>query len=149
MLTAVFNAVIQFHQDVGADSILSACIFEFIPSSKLMSVSNDDSAFNTHGDFYNIVLSPNWGNRVDVDEYAANWVRKLVSELAELEKQDETISKDQQVVAVKAYFGGSQGDEKTVQVFGEEKMPKLRALKRKYDPEFVFHRWFPIVPAEA
>jgi hypothetical protein len=104
MLTAVFNAVIQFHQDVGADSILSACIFEFIPSSKLMSVSNDDSAFNTRGDFYNIVLSPNWGNRVDVDEYAANWVRKLVSELAELEKQDETISKDQQVVGVKAYF---------------------------------------------
>jgi hypothetical protein len=149
MLSAVFNAVTRFHQDVGADSTLSACVFEFIPISEVISVSNEDSAFNTRGEFHNIVLSPNWGNRVDLDEYAANWVRNLVSELAELEKQDETISKDQEVVGVKAYFGGSLGDEKTEQVFGAEKMPKLRELKRKYDPEFVFHRWFPIVPAEA
>jgi hypothetical protein len=40
------------------------------------------------------------------------------------------------------------GDEKTALVFGE-KLPKLRALKRKYDPELVFKKWFPIVPADA
>lgn len=38
------------------------------------------------------------------------------------------------------------GTKKVADMFGEN-LPKLRELKQKYDPNFVFNRWYPIAPA--
>lgn len=38
------------------------------------------------------------------------------------------------------------GNEKVADMFGEN-LPKLRELKKKYDPKFVFNKWYPIAPA--
>jgi hypothetical protein len=40
----------------------------------------------------------------------------------------------------------STGSEKITDMFGEN-LPKLRELKKKYDPKFVFNKWYPIAPA--
>jgi FAD/FMN-containing dehydrogenase len=40
----------------------------------------------------------------------------------------------------------STGEEKITDMFGEN-LPKLRELKKKYDPKFVFNKWYPIAPA--
>lgn len=40
------------------------------------------------------------------------------------------------------------GTEKLEDIFGEN-LPKLRELKRRYDPGFIFNKWYPIPPAEA
>jgi hypothetical protein len=40
----------------------------------------------------------------------------------------------------------SSGEEKISDMFGEN-LPKLRELKKKYDPNFVFNKWYPIAPA--
>jgi hypothetical protein len=37
------------------------------------------------------------------------------------------------------------GDEKTQSIFGEN-LPRLKELKKKYDPGFIFDKWFPIKP---
>ena len=42
----------------------------------------------------------------------------------------------------------SSGMEKSAALF-EENYGRLRELKRKFDPGFVFEKWFPIPPAEA
>jgi hypothetical protein len=49
-----------------------------------------------------------------------------------------------------AFFNANiaSGTEKVSDMFGEN-LPKLRELKRKYDPNFVFNKWYPIPPAEA
>jgi hypothetical protein len=49
-------------------------------------------------------------------------------------------------VLVNANF--SSGSEKINAVFGEN-LQRLRDLKRTYDPELVFNKWYPIPPAEA
>ncbi|GES63905.1 hypothetical protein ATETN484_0009059200 [Aspergillus terreus] len=38
------------------------------------------------------------------------------------------------------------GEEKAKSVFGPN-LPRLQVLKRKYDPDFIWNKWFPIVPA--
>lgn len=42
----------------------------------------------------------------------------------------------------------SSGSEKLNAVFGEN-LPRLRELKRKYDPDLIFNKWYPITPAES
>ena len=37
------------------------------------------------------------------------------------------------------------GEEKIADMFGEN-LPKLRLLKKKYDPKCVFKKWYPITP---
>ncbi len=39
----------------------------------------------------------------------------------------------------------SSGDEKLQNIFGEN-LPRLREPKKKYDPGFLFHKWYPIKP---
>ena len=49
-----------------------------------------------------------------------------------------------------AFFNAniSEGTEKVAEMFGEN-FARLRALKKKYDPNFVFNKWYPIPPAES
>jgi hypothetical protein len=56
-----------------------------------------------------------------------------------LERRDGTAEKGT-FVGVKGYFGNSVGDEKTALVFGSDKMPRLRELKRKHDPSLYLTR---------
>ena len=35
---------------------------------------------------------------------------------------------------------------RTEKLYGDH-YPKLQAIKKKYDPEMVFHKWFTITPA--
>jgi hypothetical protein len=49
-------------------------------------------------------------------------------------------------VLVNANF--SSGYEMLNAVFGEN-LPRLRELKRKYDPDLIFNKWYPIPPAET
>lgn len=50
---------------------------------------------------------------------------------------------DDNVYVLNANIGT--GDEKVQNMFGEN-LPRLRVLKKKYDPGFVFDKWFPIKP---
>ena len=38
------------------------------------------------------------------------------------------------------------GSDRAAVLFGDN-YPRLRELKRKYDPDVLFRSWFPIVPA--
>lgn len=40
----------------------------------------------------------------------------------------------------------STNSDRSATLFGAN-YPKLQALKKKYDPDVVFNKWFPIIPA--
>ena len=147
ILRAVFEHFVEFTTHVGPDSAQSVCLFEYFPNQKYLSVPETDAAYANRGDWYNITILPTWGTRTEFDEYGKAWSNKLLDELAALEKADESVPEGKEVVGKKGYFNGSMGDERVSTVFGQN-YPRLRELKKKYDPEFVFRKWFAIVPAE-
>jgi len=148
ILRAMFDSFVEFATHVGLDAAQSVCLFECTHRQKINSVPNAATAFNNRGEWFNITLLPTWGNQVEFDSYGKDWVYKLLDKIATLEKLDPEVPDGNEVVAKKGYFNGSMGDETVSLVFGEN-YPRLRELKRKYDPESVFRKWFPIVPGEG
>lgn len=148
IVQTMFDAFVEFTTHVGTHSAQSVCFFEFIPHGKINSLSNDSSAYNNRGDWFDATLIPTWGNRTEFDLYAKEWVDKLMDKLIALERADDSIPPEKRVVGKKAYFNGSMGDEDAEIVFGDN-YPRLRELKRKYDPELVFRKRYPIIPAIA
>ena len=90
-----------------------------------------------------MTILPTWGNQTEFDGYSQDWAHSVLDKLVALE--NETLG--DAVAGTKGYFNGSFGDEKSSLVFGE-KYNRLRQIKRKFDPDFVFKKWFPIVPSE-
>jgi len=147
VLQTLFNNYCEFVQKVGPDSRLSAVLYEYVPKQKIMSVPKGAMPFNTRGNWSNITILPCWGNRTDLDSYAKEWVHSLIDQLVVVEKQDEMLKPGEEFILEKGYYNASLGDEKLSAVYGDN-YGRLRGLKRKYDPECVFKKWYPIAPAE-
>jgi FAD/FMN-containing dehydrogenase len=130
---------------IGPDAARSVCVFECFGDHSHLNIPRDSTAFANRGDWFNITVNPNWGQRVEFDEYGRNWARSLVDEWAEMEMKDDSV-KDK-VVGIKGYSNASLGDDKSVMVF-HENYPRLQALKKRYDPEMVFNKWYPIKPSD-
>jgi hypothetical protein len=148
ILRAIFDAYVEFTNHVGPDSAHSLILCEYFPRQKVNSVPTDATAYSCRGNWLNVTFGPSWGNQVEFDSYAKEWTYKIYNKCIVLEKLDESVPEGEKVVGKKAYFNASMGDEKVAVVFGDN-YPRLRELKRKYDPNCVFRKWFPIVPAET
>ena len=148
ILQAMFDAFIEFTNHVGPDSAQLVILCDYLPRQKVNSVPGDVTAYNNRGNWLNITLLPTWGTPIEFDSYAKEWIHKLLNNFVDLEKLDDRVLEGEEVVHKKGYFNASMGDEKVSIVFGEN-YPRLRELKRKYDPNCVFRKWFSIVPAEV
>lgn len=74
-----------------------------------------------------------------------NGFHSTVDALAEVEEKDTSLK--EVVVGERAYYNGSTGEEKVTGVLGVN-YPRLSKIKKIYDLEFVFRKWFSIVPAD-
>jgi hypothetical protein len=149
ILHALFESYVEFTEHVGPDAIESVCIFEHFSRVAANKVPEDATAIFNGGEWFGVTLNPNWSHRVEFDDYARNWVHSVVEKLAALEKNEIAPNSGEEVVGKRAYFnGGYMGNEKSSTVFGAN-YARLRVVKRKYDPDFAFRKWFAIEPAEA
>jgi FAD/FMN-containing dehydrogenase len=144
VLQTLLAKLTELTTHVGPESFHTVCIYEHFAMAKILSKDEYATAFNNRGNWTGISLLPAWQSP-DHDAFARDWVRGTVDALAEVERADESVTET--VVGKRAYYNGSTGDEKVTQVFGEN-YPRLRKIKRKYDPELLFRKWFPIVPAD-
>jgi hypothetical protein len=147
ILRTVFDGFCEYTESVGPDSQRSVILCEYFPQGKMNSVPQGATPFNNRGNWLNMHIVPDWGHRTDLDAYSKQWVHSLVEKLVAAEKQDELLEEGEEVMLKQGYWNGSWGEEKSSLVFGRN-YEKLRLLKRKYDPNMVFKKWYPITPAE-
>ncbi|KAF4610041.1 hypothetical protein D9613_010480 [Agrocybe pediades] len=133
---AKFAELVQIHHLGGG------VIYEYISLKKVNSVPADATAF-PRGLEANLMINISWDNSIQNLTHDA---RKYAGELTDILRGDEVDS---------LVPGYSNYDDSATAAIGEEKAkaafrtnyPKLQGIKKKYDPENVFNKWFPITPA--
>ena len=75
----------------------------------------------------------------------SKYVREKVKEKKDSEVRTQSSAEN---ATSSAYANVSNGEEKLQSIFGEN-LPRLRELKRKFDPECVWDKWYTVLPAET
>ena len=61
------------------------------------------------------------------------------------EKMRSTIADTAGTNGLEVYSGFSNGDEPLKSIFSKEKLPRLAALKKQYDPDGLFNAYYPLL----
>ncbi|KAL5487870.1 hypothetical protein ACEPAI_5978 [Sanghuangporus weigelae] len=130
--------------EVSSKDVSVVLGIELYPLRKVNSIPKDATAFNLRGAESNIFSLAAW----DDDSHEAALRGK---EAAHAVTQSISISEEKPEVSNLTAYGNYLGDEKlsserSLKVFGEN-YPRLQQLKKKYDPDMLFSKWFKIVPA--
>jgi len=119
-------------------------IFEMFPRGKMDSVPKDACAFNTRGPASNIVALIDWEEASDERMAKA---KGHVEALTQIIASREEHPKDALDKVYANYIGEDAfRDGAARKVFGDN-YPRLQEMKKKYDPDMAFSKWFPITPA--
>ena len=113
------------------------------PMQKSGPQNADFCAFN-RVPWYNYQIIADWGENPSLDSDLETWADTLLEKVIEIE----VAGKSGDTLAGKwGYYNGGSGKTDASVVF-EGKYEWLMELKRKFDPENVFNKWYPIEPAE-
>lgn len=132
------NAFIDKYGAAALDQ--SKLVFEIRSYKKVLSVPNSATASNARRPGMDTMLEAQFDSSVELATMRAEIVGMMEKVRTELARKN-----PEQGLPVNPNL--AIGGEKAAQVFGEN-LPRLRELKKKYDPGFVFNKWYPIPPAE-
>nr|AGK29855.1 FAD-binding protein [Volvariella volvacea] len=127
-----------------------AVLYEYVPLHKVMSVPSGDSAFRREGTS-NVLAVMLWDGD---DPKRTQVARSTAYEIADILLGGQGGLTAAQKLGYGNYadfdFGAEIGQ--PIQADGArlafgDKYPRLQEIKRKYDPDNIFNKWFPITPA--
>jgi FAD/FMN-containing dehydrogenase len=136
----------EFLEHVGPDGASTMIFLNDFPFKRVNLLPVDVTAYN-RDQCYNLQILPEWADRVEFDDYAEKWAGDLLNDFIVAEENDPAVPVDKRIVGRSAYWNESDGTTDAAIVFGTN-YPRLREIKKKYDPDNVFHKWYPIKPAE-
>ncbi|KAJ3500169.1 hypothetical protein NLJ89_g9910 [Agrocybe chaxingu] len=116
-------------------------IYELHGLKKINSIPPETTAFRRVAS-HNIVVQLGW----DPKEDHTVEVKKLVEELSVIVSVGQEGLTDSERLGYANYDPDSVSNEKSKLVFGEN-YARLQVIKKRYDPDNVFNKWFPITPA--
>lgn len=147
MANAFAEYISEFVNHVGVEDGGGTMIsIEVFPPEKALNVARDATAFYQRGNWIGWHAMIGWGQRAELDSWVVKWAQRLVDNTVALEKADDGVEEELKTGGRNGYWYAGDGVDKK-QVFGTN-YERLRTLKRKYDPDMVFHSWFPITPAD-
>lgn len=126
-------------------------LFEYFPLSKINSVPNGVTAFLRHptpGVLILVAWEQDSETDNDMSMAMVESARTLSNELCDIIGKTATqdgVTNIQKFGYTNYYAPAAERDIAKV-AFGDN-YPKLQSIKKRYDPENIFNRWFPITPA--
>ncbi|KAJ6028034.1 hypothetical protein N7540_003610 [Penicillium herquei] len=117
----------------------STLLFEIIPNTKVMKVSNDSMAFASRGPYYNVSSLVTWREE-SLDQKIQSFQRGLMDDIAEkagIARRPDYL-RAEHGVGLYANYAGHEVPARAI--FGDN-TTRLRELKEKYDPENMFRHW--------
>lgn len=126
---------------LGDDYIPCAILFENYPTAKMNETASDGTAFANRGTHSNCFLLPRWKSASN-DAWVATWVKDFVAGARAID----TLYADKlgrPNVSGKGYANTIMPDDKVQDAF-RENLPRLKALKKKWDPNGRFNKWLAI-----
>ena len=146
-LTPFVEHIAEFVNHVGIQNGGGTMISnEYFPPEKILSIPRDATAFYQRGTWIDCHAMIGSGQRAELDKWVTEWAQRLVDHIVKLEKEDQDIPDSIKPGGLHGYWYTADGMDKK-QVFGTN-YERLAVLKKKYDPDMVFHSWFPISPEE-
>ncbi|KAL5487869.1 hypothetical protein ACEPAI_5977 [Sanghuangporus weigelae] len=129
--------------EVSSEDLIVSLVFEFYPLQKVNSVADNAMAFNLRGAESNIFTITAWD---DDSQEAAERGKEATYAVTDVVSNTEC-----RTAGSKRSYGNYIGDEKlnaerSRRTFGDN-YPRLQQIKKKYDPDVLFSKWFQIVPA--
>jgi FAD/FMN-containing dehydrogenase len=144
---AFVDGIADFINHVGVEDGSQTMIsIEFFPHKKVLSVPRDATAFYQRGAWLDWHAMIGYGQRADLDGWVRDWAQRLTDKIVELGKEDDGIPEDLKTGGRNGYW--FMGDDVGRKQLWGTNYDRLRALKGKYDPNSVFHSWFPITPTD-
>jgi len=117
--------------------------FELFPQDKICEVAPDACAFNLRSRAYNVIALADWDGSSELLDKKAN---EHCSMLVDIVTSKEPNPKDAKERIYGNYVGKEVcSTERGKKIFGDN-YPRLQKIKKKYDPDVVFSKWFPINP---
>ncbi|GLA62930.1 hypothetical protein AtubIFM56815_005444 [Aspergillus tubingensis] len=117
----------------------SRLLFELLPNLQLAKVPNDATAYASRGHYYNVSTLFEW-NEAHLDDKIRALQKNLMDRigvLAGIERQP-NYNMSEHGTGLYANYAGH--DVPIKRIFGEN-LPRLRELKKKYDPHNTFRKW--------
>ncbi|KAJ3500168.1 hypothetical protein NLJ89_g9911 [Agrocybe chaxingu] len=131
----------RFAEIVKGGIFNGAIIYEFFGLKKINSVAQDTTAFR-RVQSHNILITLTWDPTQDRTEEAKTLVEGL--SVIATEGQENLTASDR--LGYSNYDPESAVGGKSKFIFGENYV-RLQSIKKLYDPDNVFNKWFPIMPA--
>ncbi|KAG8700071.1 hypothetical protein FRC08_004937 [Ceratobasidium sp. 394] len=146
LTTKMFNAFVELvtNHPTAKESLH---VFELFHPNKWASVPSDATAYVHRNSLYNVVCLLQWDDSA-FTEKAADVVRALDQSFVDLRNEHFAPAGTQQGGNTNYLDQESQMESKVVgnRRFGSN-FTRLVEVKRKYDPDNLFGKWFPITPA--
>ena len=148
LLTEFFDHFLATVKKFGDETKHSVCMLDLRDYRKMASVPADATAYSNRNDTA-LFLPEIWWSKPERDAEMRSevsavtaWVREKLAEA----KVKSIVQDDAQRDVTAIYPNVSSGVEKSKSVFGSN-LGRLQQIKKKYDPDLMWDKWYPIEPA--
>jgi hypothetical protein len=139
LLQHTVNAFTNFMKEVGEDYRVSVILYECYPYEKIIQVPYHATAFANRGKHYNCTVALRWAGESH-DKWVKDYIKKFVREAREIER-GYLLEHGLSPTVVNGYANFNLPEEKAKDAF-QENLPKLMEVKKKWDPQARFNKWF-------